>query len=55
MTEETNNPGGSDPTPEDDALKGDPELPPGSATPTDPDPTDDDAALRSGDPELPPG
>ena len=55
MTEETNNPGGSDPTPEDDALKGDPELPPGGAAPTDPDPTEEDAALRSGDPELPPG
>lgn len=56
MTEETNNPGGSEPTPDDDALKGDPELPPGgSITTSDPEPDDEDALRRPGDPELPPG
>ncbi len=58
MTEETNNPGGTDPeTPGEDELVGDPELPPGgSTTPTDPEPTEEGAARGgSGDPELPPG
>lgn len=58
MTEETNNPGGTDPTTSDDesAVQGDPELPPGDgATTSDPDPDEEDALSRPGDPELPPG
>jgi hypothetical protein len=54
MTEETNNPGGTDPTKSgESAIKGDPEPTPGVTT-SDPEaPTEE--ALKAGDPEPTPG
>ena len=55
MNEETNNPGGTDPTKSgDSAATGDPDPTPGATTTGDPEPPDEEA-MRPGDPDPTPG